>query len=52
LVLGQVQREDAGQGSAGRPGRGRRPGLINLIYLAALLLAIGVATLGIGLLQA
>ena len=30
----------------------RGNGLINLIYLAALLLAVGVVTLGIGLLQA
>jgi hypothetical protein len=33
--------------------KAERPnGLINLIYLAALLLAVGVVTLGIGLLQA
>jgi hypothetical protein len=30
----------------------RPNGLINLIYLAALLLAVGVVTLGVGLLQA
>jgi hypothetical protein len=33
--------------------RAERPnGLVNLIYLAALLLAVGVVTLGVGLLQA
>ena len=33
--------------------KAERPnGLINLIYLAALLLAVGVVTLGIGLFQA
>jgi hypothetical protein len=34
------------------PGAERPNGLINLIYLAALLLAVGVVTLGIGLFQA
>ena len=43
LVVHLVQQLDVG---------GMENGLINLIYLAALLLAVGVVTLGIGLFQA